>query len=78
MIERKRRITFRLSFEEEARYQPLMREMYCYDWSKLVRLSLERLFKSREAERPITLSDTPKRVRHKPVGRAVVKGKRRK
>lgn len=61
-----RRINFRLSFQEEARYAPLIRELHLWNWSELCRLALRRFATDQEKAasdkvviQPIALSDTP-------------------
>jgi len=43
MIRRRRRITFRLTFEEEGLFSPLIRELHAWTWSDLVRMALRQL-----------------------------------
>jgi Arc/MetJ-type ribon-helix-helix transcriptional regulator len=58
MIRRARKVSFRLTFEEEERLKPLMQSMHCWSLSELVRVALRRLdAQEQERQRPIISSD---------------------
>jgi len=44
---RKRRLCFRLTFDEEQKYLPLLRDYYTPDWSRLIRKALADYWKSK-------------------------------
>jgi len=43
-----RRINFRLTFQEEERYVPLMKTLHVWGWSELCRMALRRLAAAEE------------------------------
>lgn len=59
MIRRIRRVTFRLTFQEEDLFAPLIKTLHCWTWSDLVRVALRRLVADQQAK---TTSDND--VRH--------------